>query len=102
PDTQGLPNFASRSGADYVAGTPDDVAAARQELAASLGQQGVLQVDPNTGTPRVVARLDGFLSGPSSAPAASVALGYVRAHLAAFGLTTTDLATLHLTRDYMD
>ncbi|MEA2126064.1 MAG: hypothetical protein QOI80_2846, partial [Solirubrobacteraceae bacterium] len=41
------------------------VAAAQPSRAAlkrSLGPEGVLKVDPQTGTPRVIAKLDGFLS----------------------------------------
>src|SRR5690242_12690555 len=51
-------------------------AAAPAALRASLGVQAVVQVDRLTGTPRQVARLDGLLTGPSAAPAATVALGY--------------------------
>jgi hypothetical protein len=50
----------------------------------------------------MVARLDAFLTGPSTRPAASVALDYVRAHLAAFGLTADDLGTLAPPADYVD
>ena len=38
-------------------GTP-----AQEALRRSLGMHGVVDVDPLTGTPRVVARLDGFLT----------------------------------------
>ena len=34
-------------------------------LRKTLGPQGVVSLDPLTGTPRTVARLDGFLTGPS-------------------------------------
>ena len=57
-------------------------------FAQSLGNEGVVSIDPLTSTARVVARTDGFLTGSSSASAASVALGYVSANPAAFGLSS--------------
>src|SRR6266496_3547742 len=71
-------------------------------LRTSLGDQAVVDIDGLTGTPRQVARLDGFLTGPARGAATDIALGYLRQHLAAFGLTTPDLATLRLSRDYVD
>lgn len=71
-------------------------------LRASLGQQAVVDIDPTTLTPREVARLDGFLTGPSTAPAAGIALAYVRAHPGVFRLSGADLAGLRLARDYLD
>ena len=67
-----------------------------------LGAQSVIDVDPLTGTPRQVSRLDGLLTGPSRASAKNVALGYVRAHADVFGLSATDLSRLVLARDYVD
>src|SRR6185436_4971601 len=37
-------------------------------FARSTGPQGVVSIDPLTGTPRQVGRLDGFLTARSSAP----------------------------------
>jgi hypothetical protein len=68
----------------------------------SLGQQAVVSIDPLTGTPRDLGRLDGFLTGRSSAPARTVAMNYVRSHLAALGLTSADLSTFHFRQDYVD
>src|SRR5581483_6940984 len=65
---EGLPCFDVRDGAPAVR-VPFGVAKAQAALALSLGTQGVVEVSPVTGTPRVVARLDGFLTGPSAAPA---------------------------------
>ena len=62
----------------------------------------MVESDRTTGTLRFVGRLDGFLTNASSRPAAAVALDYVRAHLAAFGLSGDDLKTLRLRRDYVD
>jgi extracellular elastinolytic metalloproteinase len=67
-----------------------------RQLGESLGSEGLLAVDPLTGTPDNLSRLDGFLSPPSSATPVSVALGYVRANLGTLGLTGADLSTLRL------
>ena len=75
---------------------------AQASLAHSLGRQGVFELDPRTGTARVVGRLDGTLTGPSTSPAASVAMGWVRRNLTALGLDHRDLRTFHLARDYVD
>ncbi|MGI8578908.1 MAG: M36 family metallopeptidase [Nocardioidaceae bacterium] len=71
-------------------------------FAKSLGPQSIMDFDPATGTPRNLGRLDGFLTGPSSASASSVALNYVRTHLADLGLTSADLSTFKLREDYVD
>ena len=70
---------------------------ARAQLRRSLGGRALLQSDRATGTPRIVARLDGFLTPPSDRRPVDVALGYVRAHADAFGLDAGDLRTLLLT-----
>jgi hypothetical protein len=73
--------------------------AAVSNMRAALGDQGIVDVDPLTGTPRQVARLDGFLTGPSRKPAVRVARDYLKAHADLFGV---DPATLTLGRDYVD
>jgi hypothetical protein len=75
---------------------------ARASLARSLGSQGVVSADPQTGTLRMVGRLDGFLTGASDRPASQVAMDYVRSHLRAFGLNRADLRTFRLRQDYVD
>jgi extracellular elastinolytic metalloproteinase len=75
---------------------------ATRRLAASLGPEGVVQMDATTNTARIVGRLDGYLTKQSSAAPAATAMRYVRAHLAAIGLRRSDLRTFHLTRDYRD
>lgn len=98
---------------DSRAGAAQDQAAAAAALIASrgpgfqafakgLGSKSVLDYDSVTGTPRNLTRLDGFLTGPSSQSAASVAMGYVRAHLSDLGLTGADLSTFRLRQDYVD
>src|SRR4051794_19846139 len=74
--------------------------AARRDLRGSLGRQAVLTTDERTGGIKAVGRLDGFLTRASSSGAKSVALGYIRAHAGAFGLSAADLNGLKLVRDY--
>jgi hypothetical protein len=77
---------------------PRTVAAAQDRLRRDLGARALLQKDPATATPRIVARLDGFLTGPSGRDPAAVALDYVGAHATAFGLDAAELAALRPTR----
>ena len=60
-----------------AAGTPASEPA--ESLRSSLGLQGVVELDPLTGTPRVVARVDGLLTGPANEDAVGIVLDYVRA-----------------------
>src|SRR5580765_5271369 len=62
----------SKRAAKLDAETPAAVASLR----ASLGNEGVVSIDPLTSTARIVGKTDGFLTAPSSAPAAAVALDY--------------------------
>ena len=74
---------------------------ARAQLGRSLGQ-AVFDLDPRTGTVRVLARLDGFLSPPSDDPARRIVMRYVRRHRAALGLSSRDLSTFVPVRAYED
>ncbi len=76
--------------------------AASEKFRNSLGTQGVVELDPNTGTPAQVTKLNGFLTGKSAKKAPDVALGYVKAHPEVFKLSDADLATLKLRKDYVD
>ncbi|MFG1816391.1 M36 family metallopeptidase [Kribbella sp. NPDC049174] len=76
--------------------------AASEKFRNSLGTQGVVEVDPNTGTPAQVTKLDGFLTGKSAKKARDIALDYVKAHPEVFKLSEADLATLKLRKDYVD
>ncbi len=69
-------------------------APAARALARRLGRQAVLET--RNGAVRALARLDGFVTGPSGEDAAAVALGYVRAHRDVFG----ELGGLRLVRRY--
>jgi hypothetical protein len=73
-------------------------APAIRELQDQLGVQGVVDIDKSTGTPRRVAKLDGFLTGPSRKKPVDIALAYVRAHADLFG----SLSGLTLRQDYVD
>ncbi len=75
---------------------------ARTALARRLGSQSLIVSDDVTGTLRMVGRLDGYLTGPSSRRASDVAMGFVRSNLRAFGLSEADLRTFHLRQDYVD
>ncbi|WP_249997827.1 M36 family metallopeptidase [Actinoplanes sp. M2I2] len=76
--------------------------AAVNTLRDSLGVQGIIDIDRATGTPRRVAKLDGFLTGPSGKKPTTIALDYIKAHPEVFGLDAADLATLVLRQDYVD
>jgi extracellular elastinolytic metalloproteinase len=107
PDRERMGNFdASSATFKVLANQAVDAAsknpAAVQRLSSQLGPQAVFDIDPTTGTPRNVGRLDGYLTGPSTRSAADVARSYVGDHLAAFGLTQADMSTLRLTRTYVD
>src|SRR3954451_5873667 len=56
-----------------------------------LGRQGVVDLDPATGTPRVLARLDGTLTRAASRAPEEIAAAYVRDTLAALGLAAGDV-----------
>jgi extracellular elastinolytic metalloproteinase len=73
-----------------------------RHLRTQLGVQGLVTIDPLTRTPRVVAKVNGFLTARSSRPAASVAMGYVRSHHGVFRLSHRALAGLTLRKSYRD
>jgi extracellular elastinolytic metalloproteinase len=71
-------------------------------LRQQLGQQGIVDVDPLTSTPRRIAKIDGFLTGPSKAAPANIALDYVKAHQDVFGLNATQVDGMILRNKYVD
>src|SRR5262245_65238961 len=75
-------------------------AAGVSALRKQLGRQGIVSIDPLTGTARVVQRLDGFLTGPSTASASSIALAYVRSHPDVFRLRATEAKQLRPRKHY--
>ena len=86
-----------------VARTVAGVSAGRPAAALrkSLGSAGLLEIDPLTGTVRVLEKLDGFLTGPCDDPPARGARLRAPAPTA-LGLTAADLRTFDLHRDYLD
>jgi hypothetical protein len=72
---------------------------ARARLLARLGRQAVLRVDPATGAPRVLARRDGFLTGPDSRRAGDIARGFLEANADSYGIDPGDLETLEPVRE---
>ena len=100
----GKRDFDARAGAPARPATPSDAGAlaARDRLNAQLGRQGVLDIDPRTGTPRWIGKLDGFLTGPSGDDPADVVLTYVRAQRGVFGLSEEDITALRLVKRYTD
>ncbi|PRY23426.1 M36 family metallopeptidase [Pseudosporangium ferrugineum] len=91
---------ATPAGRSGRAATP--VPAAVTRLHDSLGRQGIVDIDPVTHTARRVARLDGFLTGPSRKPAETIARAYLTAHPEVFGLSAEEVAALRLRKDYVD
>ena len=79
---------------------PAGVVAARARLGGSLGNQGVLETDRATGAVRSLGRLNGFLTDPSTRAASRIALDYVRAHHAAFGISASDVDSLRLRAEF--
>jgi len=73
-----------------------------RQLRQQLGNQGIIDIDPLTGTARAVAKLDGFLTSASRKPAPFIALDYVRAHPDVFGLDAAAVDRLKLRNDYKD
>ncbi|MDX6264496.1 MAG: extracellular elastinolytic metalloproteinase, partial [Kribbellaceae bacterium] len=76
--------------------------AASEKFRTSLGSQGVVAVDENTGTPAQVTKLNGFLTAKSTKKASEIALAYVKAHPEVFKLSASDLGTLKLRKEYVD
>src|SRR3954453_10821037 len=79
---------------------PERVAAAQADLRERLGAEGVVSADPQTGTPSVVARTDGFLPPVTGDGPATTVLDYVRAHPEVFRLDAGDLDALTLADRY--
>ena len=75
---------------------------AAEELESDLGRLGLIDLDRRTGTPRIAAKLDGYLTGPDSRSPQEIARAYVRDHESVFGLSADDLAGVKLTRSWSD
>jgi extracellular elastinolytic metalloproteinase len=77
-------------------------AAAVRSLLRSAGPGARLTYDPLFATPRELIRYGGYLTGPASGSAVSVARGWILTHRAAFGLTAADVHALAVSRDYVN
>ncbi len=62
----------------------------------------LLDIDPGTGTPRLMGKLDGYLTKPSGKSPQTVALNYVAKNAQALGLRSRDLNYFHFRDDYTD
>ncbi len=67
-----------------------------------LGPQGLLELDPATGTARQVARLDGYLTPSSDDAPADIVRKYLRVHPDVFGLSADQVRDLTLRGQYTD
>jgi extracellular elastinolytic metalloproteinase len=66
------------------------VRAAAQRLREKLGRETIVDIDPKTGTPREVLRLDGFLSTARTGDPTTVARDWIEDHSDLFGLDDDD------------
>ncbi|MDT5043651.1 MAG: extracellular elastinolytic metalloproteinase [Actinoplanes sp.] len=73
-----------------------------RKLRDALGIQGIVDIDNATGTPRRVAKLDGFLTAASRQKPESIARAYLKAHADVFGLSAAGVDALTLRQDYRD
>ena len=71
-------------------------------LKKQLGSQGIVTIDALTGSPRQVARTNGFLTARSKASPKAIALAYVKAHGDVFGLDDGAFNALRLRKTYTD
>ena len=95
----GARSKAADAGATVAAARPStQTRLARSTLERRLGRQGVLKIDPLTGTPRQLLRTDGALSAPRGGARADIAQDFVRANSSALGLDAADLDGLDLQR----
>ena len=81
---------------------PEPSVSAVRTLRNQLGVQGIVDIDQATGTPRRVARTDGFLTAASRKKPAAIALDYVTSHSDVFRLDAAAVAGLSLRQDYVD
>ena len=75
---------------------------ATKAFAKSLPAKAIFDLDGTTGTVRMLTRLDGYLTGKSNKKPTTIALKFVKANHDALGLTSGDLKTFKLKRDYVD
>ena len=91
-----LPDFDTRS----LENPSNSEARAQDKLAASLGPLGFADAGGQLGGLSFVGTVDGYLTDPSSASAADVAVRYVADNKRAFALDSGDIGDLKLTYQY--
>jgi hypothetical protein len=64
-----------------------------------LGRFGVVSRDPSSGGPRVIAKLDGYLTPPAAGSGAGATLGFLRDNERSLGLDDSDIDALRLVRE---
>src|SRR3954469_6239017 len=69
-----------------------------RSLRSRLGTQGVVAIDPVTGTARSVQKLNGTLTGPTSGDPSAIATRWIRANATAIGLGPAAVSSLTLAR----
>src|SRR4051795_4419937 len=79
----------SSLGAAPVSAAPG-VRAAAQRLRQKLGRETIVDIDPKTGTPREIVRLDGLLSGPHIGDPTAIARDWIEDNAALLGLDDHD------------
>jgi extracellular elastinolytic metalloproteinase len=70
-----------------------------RSLKSRLGTQGVVSIDPLTGTVRAVQKLDGTLTAASSDSRSAIAMRFIRANATALGLSSSAVSSLQLARN---
>jgi hypothetical protein len=90
-DSRASARSAAVRSATSVARPSRETVQARAALERKLGLEGVISIDPLTGTPRQLMRTDGALSGPRAGARADIARDFVRANRTALGLSDADL-----------
>ncbi len=71
-------------------------------LKKELGSQGIVTIDALTGSPRQIAKTNGFLTSKSNASPKEIALAYIREHNDVFGLDQGAFDALRLRKTYTD
>src|SRR3954452_18529109 len=91
-----LPFLDSSSGAAAPVSAAPAVRTAAQRLRQKLRRQAIVDIDPKTGTPREIVRLDGLLSGPQIGDPTAIARDWIEDNAALLGLDDHDTNCLQV------
>jgi extracellular elastinolytic metalloproteinase len=94
------PSFLDSSAGARPIAAVAGVRAAAQRLREKLGRETIVDVDPKTGTPREIVRLDGFLSAPRIDDPTTIARDWIEDNDALLGLDDHDMKCLHAVADH--